>query len=201
MIYEKPLSIPTSDTRLPKPLHVQPSVAAAFAAAAAPPTAESLLAGATDLYRKGNYNAAIQSANTVLKTEPTNLAAIVFMARTYANMGDYSQATMWCEKAVNINPLEVTPYFVLAQIAENTGQLQRTGELFQKIMYIDPSFVPAYIELGALYERQNDPLKANNMRRSAIEILRELPSDKVIEPYDDYTVAELLAYVSKLVKL
>ncbi|MBV6341968.1 CheR family methyltransferase [Candidatus Magnetobacterium casense] len=201
--YEKPLSIPTSDTRPTKSLNVQPpvAVAVAVATAAALPTAESLLADATDLYRKGNYNAAIQRASSLLKTAPTNLAAVVFLARTYANMGDYSQATMWCEKAVSINPLEVTPYFVLAQIAENTGQLQRAGELFQKIVYIDPSFVPAYIELGALYERQNDPLKATNVRRAAIEILRELPADKVIEPYDDYTVAELLAYVSKLLKL
>ncbi|KJU86501.1 chemotaxis protein CheR [Candidatus Magnetobacterium bavaricum] len=114
-------------------------------------------------------------------------------------MGDYNQSTQWCNKAVSLNPLEVTPYFVLAQIAENTGQLHRARELFQKIMYIDPSFVPAYIELGALYERQNDHIKAAGMRRAAIEILRELSPDKVIEPYDDYTVAELLAYVSKLI--
>ncbi|MBF0316748.1 MAG: tetratricopeptide repeat protein [Nitrospirae bacterium] len=168
-------------------------------AVAATPTSESILTAAAELYGKGNYAAAIKRAGSLLLTEPTNLAAIVFLARTHANMGDYTQSAQWCEKALNINPLEVTPYFVLAQIAESAGQLQRAGELFKKIMYIDPSFVPAYIELGALYERQNDPLKAAGMRRAAIEILRELPPDKTVQPYDEYTVAELLAYVSKLI--
>ncbi|MBF0344244.1 MAG: tetratricopeptide repeat protein [Nitrospirae bacterium] len=172
----------------------------------APPTSaahtpESLLSDAVSFYKKGMYSAAIERASSVLKFEPDNLAAIGFLARTYANTGDYAQSSKWCEKAIHLNPLEVTSYFVLAQIAENKGQIEKAKELYNKIMYLEPSFVPAYIELGALYERENDQTKAIKMRKSAVELLRKLPQDKTVEPYDEYTVKELLEYVLKLYPL
>ena len=87
-------------------------------------------------------------------------------------------------------PLAAQPHFLLAQLAQLKGDFNQAGELLEKTIYLDNHCVAAYLELAALCERNQKLLRAQILRRAALDIVRTLPGDTVIEPYET-TAAEM----------
>jgi len=67
----------------------------------------------------------------------------------------------------------------------------------QKVLYLAPSCIAAHLELGALYAREHDAVRARKMRTTALELLKALPPHVPVEPYTDLTAAALVRYVQK----
>lgn len=103
------------------------------------------------------------------------------MAQKCADSGEYDRAADLCRKALDIDNTAVRAYFLLAQIAELDGNSNNASDLLKKVIYLNPAFVAAYLELGALYERGNDAERAKKMRTTAMELLRLLPPDSLVE--------------------
>lgn len=121
------------------------------------------------------------------------------MAQKCADSGQYDKAADLCKKALDIDNTAVRPYFILSHIAEMKGSNEDAKTLLKRVIYLSPAFTPAYLELGALYERENDAERAKRMRITALDLLKALPPESVIEPYEGITAGELLEYVKKLV--
>lgn len=134
-----------------------------------------------------------------LTTPESQFKDSLLSARKCADSGEYDKAADLCRKALDIDNTAVKPYFLLAQIAELQGRNEAAKDLLKRIIYLSPDFIPAYLELGALYERENDAERAKKMRSTAIELLKALPHGSVVEPYEGVTAGELLEYVKKLV--
>jgi chemotaxis protein methyltransferase CheR len=84
---------------------------------------------------------------------------------------------------------------LLAQIAEVQGNLAAAKNFLKKILYVAPASVTAHLELGALYSREQDIPRARKMLNLALELLKALPPDAVIEPFADLPAAQLLLEV------
>lgn len=134
-----------------------------------------------------------------LPTPDFQLNNYIKTAQRCADSGEYGKAADLCRKALDIDNTAVKPYFLLAHIAELQGDSGNARDLLKKAIYLDPAFVAAYLEIGALYERGHDSERAKKMRITAIELLRVLPPDTVIEPYKGITAGELLEYVKKAI--
>ncbi|MFA4969307.1 MAG: hypothetical protein WC540_06725, partial [Sulfuritalea sp.] len=63
-------------------------------------------------------------------------------------------------------------------------------------LYLDPHSVAATLELAALCERTENLRRAQSLRRAALDIVRALPGDAVVEPYDT-TAAELAQWLAQ----
>lgn len=150
-----------------------------------------------ELINKGRYTAAIDKAESFLITYKDNYDLLCLMAQAYANSGDYDRAASACRRAMNINADSADPYFLLAHVTEARGKDEEAKDLFKKAIYLNPAFIAAYCELGGLYEKENDLLRAKKARTTAIELLKSIPSQTLVKPYD-MTAGELLKYVGYL---
>jgi chemotaxis protein methyltransferase CheR len=122
------------------------------------------------------------------------------MAQAYANLGQHAKAVLSCRRALDIDPFALSPYYLLAHVAEEQGDLSEAKNCWKKVLYLSPSSIAAYLELGALYEREHDAIRAQKMRATALEILIALPPHAPIELYTELTAGELAGYVQRAIE-
>ncbi len=160
-----------------------------------------LKAGLVDIeasYSEGKYEEVLSKAEALINKHSDFYAAYLFVAKAGANLGEYEKAATWCNKAIEADYASDKAYYLLAHIAEVQGDVEEAKALFKKVIYLAPSDIAAYIELGALYERENDMTRANKMRSTALELLDHLPPETSIEPYREYTAKELAQYIRNM---
>jgi chemotaxis protein methyltransferase CheR len=129
------------------------------------------------------------------KAQETSADGLYIQARGYADVGRYEAAVRVCQQALTRDVLAEKPYYLLAQIAEVQGNLTAAKNFLKKILYVAPASVTAHLELGALYSREQDIPRARKMLNLALELLKALPPDAVIEPFADLPAAQLLLEV------
>lgn len=137
--------------------------------------------------------APVPRAARVPQVPPTaapKMEDLLATARSLADRGDYNHAEQTCRQALTVAPLAPEPYFLLAQLAQLKGEFERAGELLDKTLYLDPDCVAAHLELAALCERTERLPRALALRRAALDIVRALPADAMVEPYET-TAAEM----------
>ncbi len=122
----------------------------------------------------------------VYEPAPAVLCAddLLAAARQFADRGEYAGAEQACRRALAVAPLAAAPHFLLAQLAQLGGDFERAGQLLEKTLYLDSRCVAAHLELAALCERAENLPRAQTLRRAALDIVRTLPGDAVIEPYE-----------------
>ena len=152
---------------------------------------------ATTLFHQGEYTAAIQEAEELIKQHPHHFDSYCLLAQAWANLGKAEKAIFYCEQAIEIDSLSTHPYYLLAHIAEEKGDANKAKKLLRKIIYLIPTSIDAYLELGDIYQREGDMSKAKKMRATAGELLNQLPSNFIVEPSRN-TVSELTVQVNNL---
>ncbi|MDZ4255339.1 MAG: CheR family methyltransferase [Sulfuritalea sp.] len=140
--------------------------------------------------------AAAQRAPGVPPAATPNADDLLAAARQFADRGEYDNAMQACRQALIAAPLAPGPHFLLAQLAQLDGEFERAGELLDKTLYLDSGCVAAYLELAALCERADKLPRAQSLRRAALDIVRALPGDAVVEPYET-TAAELAQWLAQ----
>jgi len=143
----------------------------------------NLFAEAEVLFRQKSYAAASEKLNQLLQDEPQNYGALCLAAQSCANLARHEEATEYCRRAIAVNSFAPIPYSLLAHIAEERGDGETASDLLKKVIYLAPTFIPAYLDLAALYNEQGDESRAQKMRATALELLRALPSETIVEPY------------------
>jgi len=148
---------------------------------------------------KGRYSEANVKAGTYNLANENEYCILLSLARDYANSGSYDNAEDCCKKAIEINYDSADPYFLLAQIAEAKGNDDAAKDLLNKAIYLNPTFIAAYCEIGSIYERNGEHVRAVKFRNTASDLLRSLPSHSLVNPYN-ISAAELLEAISTLIK-
>lgn len=160
----------------------------------------SLLESARIHIEQGSYLVAVDIALRIINKDNSNFNACFLAAQAYANIGYFDKSAIYCKKAIEIDILAIEPYYLLAHVAEELGDNAEVKELLKKIIYLDPSFIPAYLELGALYEREEDTQRALKMRQVSIELLSEVAPDTIIAPYNEWTAGQLLIHTKNTIE-
>ena len=115
----------------------------------------------------------------------------------YANLGELDQAAKSCAEEIRNFPNNVEPYYLLALIAQERGDTEEAKNLLKQVIYLDPAFIAAYLELGEIYAREGDTLRAQKMRAAAHGILKALPTDAPVAAMGAPTAGEILLYLEK----
>jgi chemotaxis protein methyltransferase CheR len=148
----------------------------------------------------------IQKTNVVATPPPPSSVEIsnetviseMQQAWQYANQGQRERAVKSCVEMAAKNPLAAEPYYLLALLAQERGEFAEAKELLKKVMYLDHSFIAAYLDLGDLYEREGDSVRANKMRTTAHDLLKALSGDEQVKFYGDSSVNAVLQYIEHL---
>jgi chemotaxis protein methyltransferase CheR len=152
---------------------------------------------------RSNELSGLRSANKQSETRnspPEQKMAVSEMQQAwqYANQGQRDQAAKSCVEMVAKNPLAAEPHYLLALLAQERGDDTETKALLKKAIYLDHSFIAAYLDLGDLYEREGDSVRAIKMRETARDLLKNLPSDEPLKLYGASTANAVLQYVEHL---
>lgn len=115
----------------------------------------------------------------------------------YANQGQRDRAAKSCGEMLAKNPLAAEPHYLLALLAQEREDFAEAKELLKKAIYLDHSFIAAYLDLGDLYEREGDGMRAGKMRETARDLLKALPGDDLVKLYGASAVSAVLQYVEQ----
>lgn len=118
-----------------------------------------------------------------------------------ANRGQRDMAARSCKELIAKNPLEAEPHYLLALLAQERGDIAAARELLKKVIYLDHSFIAAYLDLGDLYAREGDSMRAGKMRATARDLLQALPGEAQVKLYGASTVNAVLQYVEHLLTI
>jgi chemotaxis protein methyltransferase CheR len=136
------------------------------------------------------------SAQHLLPPIAPNPKDLLASARACADRGEYDQAVQTCRRVLSIDPLAPEPHFLLAQLAQIKGDFEQARDLLDKTLYLDPRSVAATLELAALCERTQNLSRAQTLRRAALDIVRTLPGNIMIEPYET-TAAKMAQWLAQ----
>ena len=139
----------------------------------------------------------VQNLQGVLAGNPVDFRSLVLLASAHANLGEHEQAVDYLQSAIKADRLSTEPYFLLAHIAEEKGDREEAVENLRKVIYLEPSAVAAYLELAAMHENGGDGKRARQMRKAALDALRRLPKESVVEPYGEIA-GELIRAVERM---
>lgn len=160
-----------------------------------------LLQKAETLFQADRLDESLQTFQHIVRLQPRHFQASYLIAKIYANLGNYHQAERYCQQAISIDALSVKPYYIMAHIAEEKGDLDRAKYWLKRILYLAPLSLFAYLELAAIYERESDFKRANKMRRTALDIVENLPPDYSLEFSEKMSLNELKDYLIKVIKV
>jgi chemotaxis protein methyltransferase CheR len=131
---------------------------------------------------------------------PVSAADLYRLAHGYADVGNYEAARHYCGLVLAKDCLAEEPYYLLAQIAEVQGDNAAAKSFLKKILYLSPAAVTAHLELATLYAREQDLSRAGKMLSLALELLKALPAEAVIEPFAHLSVAQLVAETERRIE-
>ncbi|MFZ2162492.1 MAG: CheR family methyltransferase [Sideroxyarcus sp.] len=134
------------------------------------------------------------SAQRIAPPSAPRAEDLLAAAREFADRGEYKRAEQACRQVLSVVPLAPEPYFLLAQLAQLGGDFEQARQLLDKTLYLDHGNVAAILELAALCERTEKLPQAQTLRRAALDIVRKLPGDAVVEPYET-TAAEMVRWL------
>jgi len=109
---------------------------------------------------KGDWQKAIELANTALKVDPYYAEAHLTLANAYEKLGQTMQAQMHYEKALKINPELTEPKLKQAWNLFNRGNLEEAFNLFQELLISEPKNPEVHNGLGAIYYKRGERSRA-----------------------------------------
>lgn len=120
----------------------------------------------------GDYQKALDNFLLATRDDPGDLLLLT-IGQTYYQMKRTSDAVDYLLRTLNKTEdkdIEERTRFLLGGIYLDTGELFKAEEQFAAIAKIDPGSADAHYDLGEVYAKMNDPVKARAQWRSALII-------------------------------
>jgi tetratricopeptide (TPR) repeat protein len=118
------------------------------------------------------HDKAIVHFEKALSEQPSGIL-MLSAAMSYKELGNSAKAQELLTKVMesDIDAILVQKSrYMLADFAMQQGDLNKAGKLYQAIVDADPQAADAWFQLGLIYEKQNDPIKARAAWRKVIAI-------------------------------
>lgn len=178
----------------------RPPVTAPARTAPRPDAFEDQMRMAGEQMRRHAYDGAVVHARAALELRPSHYEAHYLLASACANLGRHAEATASARAATEADHTAAAPHYLLAQIAEEKGRYAEARNEYRKALYLDPQHVAAYLQLAALHEQQGELAQARALRAAALDLLRRLPGERAVAPYEGITPGELTVHVARLLE-
>lgn len=115
-----------------------------------------------------------------------------------ADQGHTRAAESACRLAIEATPLDPWPYYLLAQLAQERGDAGAARAQLDRVVYLDPHCIAAYLELATLQDAGRPSSRSRPLLETARRLLAALPPQAPVPPYRNSTVADVLAFVERL---
>jgi chemotaxis protein methyltransferase CheR len=151
-----------------------------------------------NLMARHDYLSVVEKAAVEPKSSQHFPDIACFRAEAYANLGDYDKAAATCRQIIEAKPFHCRAHYLLAQVTEAQGDQKSAVQLFKKVIYLDPLFIPGYLELASLLHASDSSASARKMWSAALKVLKKMPSNEVVECYEEMNIDELTRHVEMM---
>lgn len=121
---------------------------------------ENLVVTGVDLYSKGEYAAAKAVLKNVVENDPSNDAALYYMAMIAAYENDRELAETYFQAAAALDPGNFWYRYRLARLYSLTDRQELAVDMYEKILKDFPKESDVYFELVEMYASQQEYQKA-----------------------------------------
>ena len=121
---------------------------------------ENLVVTGADLYGKGEYAAAKEVMKQVIQNDPSNDAALYYMAMIAVSENDAELAETYFMAAADIDPGNFWYRYRLAKLFALTDREELAIDIYEKLLKDFPKKHDVYFELVEMYAAQQDYQKA-----------------------------------------
>jgi tetratricopeptide (TPR) repeat protein len=116
------------------------------------------------------FDAAIQSFQELLKSEPKNAVYMNLIGIAYLNLGDYNQAKRYFARAAKADKTNAAAVNNLGMVYYHQKDFRRAIREYQKATVIDPNQAGAHANLGFAFYNSNKYPEAATEFQKALEI-------------------------------
>ena len=121
---------------------------------------ENLVITGVDLYSKGDYSAAKAVLKNVVGNDPSNDAALYYMAMIAAYENDTELAETYFQAAAALDSGNFWYRYRLAKLYSLTGRQELAVDMYEKMLKDFPKEKDVYVELVEMYASQQEYQKA-----------------------------------------
>lgn len=148
-----------------------------------------LILKAKILAGKNNINASVKIVKTILKKDPTDLKALLFLSKLYIFKRDFNTAILYLNIAKIDHPLNIDTYYMLSKLYITENKMQQAKQTLTELIRIAPYFKKGYFRLSGIYI-------ASGHKKYAIRILHQYLT---INPHSKMALYQLavLYYATK----
>ena len=130
---------------------------------------QNLITGGNQLLKEKKYPEAIKKYEEVLKAEPKNVTAHLFLGLTHANIGELDLAIKHLSEASKIDSSYASFYYLgLVYAAKN--EPEKSIEAFDQALRVSPDSSMAEYQKGLVYTSQESYDKAAKSYQRALEL-------------------------------
>jgi tetratricopeptide (TPR) repeat protein len=136
---------------------------------------------ARDMFRNGNFVAAASVLESIVRREPGNFEALIFLASCYSFQGRYDEAVRCHEAAVEADPSDAQRWHNLASDLLNLGDLERAEKAMKEAIKLDGKSGYSHYGLARIFARKGEHDEALSILKKAVELqpgLKENMSDQ-----------------------
>ena len=121
---------------------------------------ENLVVTGADLYSKGEYDSAKAVLMNVVENDPSNDAALYYLAMIAAHDNDKELAEMYFQAAAALDPGNFWYRYRLAKLYSLTDRQELAIDMYEKMLKDFPKEKDVYFELVEMYVAQHEYQKA-----------------------------------------
>ena len=158
---------------------------------------ENLVVTGADLYSKGEYAAAKTVMKNVVENDPSNDAALYYLAMISAYENDAELAETYFQAAVALDPDNFWYRYRLAKLYSLTDRQELAVDMYEKMLKDFPKEKDVYFELVEMYVAQQEYQKALDMMDEVDDVIGVTES-LAMYMYNDSTA---LAYYDEALSL
>jgi len=137
---------------------------------------------ARGMFRNGNFVAAASVLESIVRREPGNFEALIFLASCYSFQGRYDEAVRCHEAAVDADPSDAQRWHNLASDLLNLGDLERAEKAMKEAIKLDGKRGFSHYGLARIFARRGEHDEALSILKRAVELQPELKENLSDQP-------------------
>jgi chemotaxis protein methyltransferase CheR len=143
------------------------------------------------LYEEGRY-AGMEEIIAALPSEDGDYAAaMLLLARAYANQGILAAALDWCDKAIAADKLAARAHYLRSTILQEQGCLPAALLALRQAVYAEPQFVLGHFTLGNLALKDGRSKESEKHFENALLLLAQCDAEEMVPESEGLSVGRL----------
>ena len=143
------------------------------------------------LFEKGYYQECIEQCLASVKSAPSDNHIIIFLVKSYANLGKLDEAVRWCETLLSLNGTGADSQYLYATILIEKNEPEIAESILKRALYLDPHHLLSHFLMGTIANRLGRKRVAAKHFNNVKDLLSTFHEDEVVPGSEGLTAGRM----------